>query len=154
MTSELKSLKLESVVRKNKPSGDTGGMPRGDAERLARQLFGARVAQLRQEHGLTQKALAEELGLDQEQLSRYERGIHVPKLLTLLQLRKRLSVTLDHLIAGAAPGEIADPQILKVARSLDTLPPRHRGPILTAVATMVWAAQNEVRRAAPGSAGE
>jgi transcriptional regulator with XRE-family HTH domain len=141
-------------VRKNKPSGHSEGTPRGDAERLARQLFGGRVAQLRQQHGLTQKALAEELGLEQDQLSRYERGIHVPKLLTLLQLRKRLSVTLDHLIAGAAPGEIADPHVAKIAGSLDALPPRHRGPILTAVATMVWAAQNELRRAAPGSAGE
>lgn len=141
-------------MRKNKPGDRTGGTPRGDAERLARQLFGARVAQIRQEHGLTQKALAEELGLEQDQLSRYERGIHVPKLFTLLQLRKRLSVTLDHLIAGAEAGEIADPRIAKVARSLDTLPPRHRGPILTAVASMVWAAQNELRRAAPEGAGE
>ncbi|HEX5759586.1 MAG TPA: helix-turn-helix transcriptional regulator [Thermoanaerobaculia bacterium] len=141
-------------MRKNRSGDRIEGTSRGDAERLARQLFGARVAQIRQEHGLTQKALAEELGLEQDQLSRYERGIHVPKLLTLLQLRKRLSVTLDHLIAGAAPGEIADPRIAKVARSLDALPARHRGPILTAVANMVWAAQNEVRRAAPGDAGE
>lgn len=141
-------------MRKNEPGSGLEGTPRGDAERLARQLFGARVAQLRQQHGLTQKALAEELGLEQAQLSRYERGIHVPKLLTLLQLRKRLSVTLDHLIAGAAPGEIADPHVAKIAGSLDALPPRHRGPILTAVATMVWAAQNELRRVAPGSAGE
>ena len=141
-------------MRKSRPSGHAEGTTRTDAERLARQLFGTRVAQIRQEHGLTQKALAEELGLEQDQLSRYERGIHVPKLLTLLQLRKRLSVTLDHLIAGAAPGEIADPRVAKVAQSLDTLPPRHRGPILTAVANMVWAAQNEVRRVTPGSAGE
>lgn len=125
------------------------GAPLGEAERLARQLFGARLAEARQRQGLTQTALAAELGLEQDQLSRYERGIHVPKLLTLLQLRKRLAVTLDHLIAGSEAGEIADPRVAKVARSLDALPPRHRGPILTAVASMVWAAETELRRAAP-----
>ncbi|MGH9361072.1 MAG: helix-turn-helix domain-containing protein [Thermoanaerobaculia bacterium] len=113
-----------------------------------RVAFGARLAQLRRERGVRQKDLARELGIGQNLLSRYERGLHAPKLLALLKLRRLLGVTLDYLVAGAAPGEIADARVLKWARALDQLPIEHRNRLLITLAASVQAAQAEVQRTA------
>jgi DNA-binding XRE family transcriptional regulator len=59
------------------------------ANQLAILVIGYRV-----EHGLTQTALARQLGIKQPQVARLEAGDHEPSLTTLARLANRLGITL------------------------------------------------------------
>ena len=48
----------------------------------------------RVDHGLTQTALARQLGIKQPQVARLEAGDHEPSLATLARLANRLGITL------------------------------------------------------------
>ncbi|MGH2626572.1 MAG: helix-turn-helix domain-containing protein [Anaerolineales bacterium] len=126
--------------------------PPSDTDRRLLQAFGKRLAHLRVERGLSQKAIARHLGTRHDLVSKYERGLHAPKLSTLLRLRSLFSVTLDHLLAGASQSEITDPRLLKWARAANALSPDHRGFIANALESMVRAAQaaDEREKAAAG----
>lgn len=60
--------------------------------------FPERLAALRKEKGLTQKALAERVGVSVLQICRYETGVSQPSLEALKKLALGLSVTSDMLI--------------------------------------------------------
>jgi len=67
------------------------------------KALGARIAQARKDHGITQQQLAEQLGIAQQTLAHYEVGrLRVPAsmLPTLAQL---LTPSLDELISAATP---------------------------------------------------
>ena len=57
-----------------------------------------RIKELREDIGLTIKALAEELGLNVATLSTYERGTREPSINTIIQLAKYFNVTSDYLL--------------------------------------------------------
>ncbi len=59
------------------------------ANQLAILVIGYRV-----DHGLTQTALARQLGIKQPQVARLEAGDHEPSLATLARLANRLGITL------------------------------------------------------------
>nr|WP_255719749.1 helix-turn-helix domain-containing protein [Pelomonas sp. P8] len=65
--------------------------------------LGRNLATRRKALGLTQAAVAERLGVDTETLSRFERGKHVPSLLTLERLAAILSSTCAELLEEHAP---------------------------------------------------
>ncbi|HEX5759119.1 MAG TPA: helix-turn-helix transcriptional regulator [Thermoanaerobaculia bacterium] len=117
-----------------------------DRDARVRRALGARLARLRIERELTQKAVAAALGTTQEVVSRYERGKYAPSLAVLLGLRRLFAVTLDYLVAGAAPGELADARLRQLALLADALPPDHRTLVVTALKGLVEAAQADVRR--------
>ncbi len=64
------------------------------ATRLSRN-----ISSRRRELGLTQAQLAERLGVDTETLSRFERGKHLPSLVTLERLAGLLLTTVAELLA-------------------------------------------------------
>lgn len=65
--------------------------------------LGRNLAARRKSLGLTQAEVAERLGVDTETLSRFERGKHVPSLLTLERLAAILSTTCGDLLAEDPP---------------------------------------------------
>ena len=67
--------------------------------------IGRRVRKLREEHRLTQEALAEAAGVSVPYVSHIERGIKKPRLGTLLRLSAALDVTVDTLLRGNQPAE-------------------------------------------------
>ncbi|HEX5759952.1 MAG TPA: helix-turn-helix domain-containing protein [Thermoanaerobaculia bacterium] len=115
-------------------------------ERRLLTAFGRRLAHLRRERGLSQKAIARELAIGEELVSKYERGLHAPRLGTLLKLRTLLSVSLDYLVAGAASPGITDPHLLEWAQAANQLPPDHRKYVAEAVQDLVQAARRIVER--------
>lgn len=121
------------------------------AESRLRRALGGRLARLREEHGWTQEEVAGRLGTSQHVISHYERGAHSPKLITLLRLRQLFSISLDYLVAGAAPGEIADIRLRKLALAADALPPDHRTLLATTLQSLVEAMQRDVERRSSGS---
>ena len=65
-----------------------------------RQAFGARVKQLRKDHGWSQKQLAAQLDIRFQLLNKYEGGQHIPPAETLIKLADTLKTTVDYLLTG------------------------------------------------------
>lgn len=57
-----------------------------------------RIKELRQDKGLSQGDLAKELGLSQQTISSYEKGIREPDISTLKKLADFFQVSLDYLL--------------------------------------------------------
>lgn len=74
-----------------------GRSPREQPARLAEKL-----THIRRELNLSQDGLIRRMGLDhqltREEVSKYERGVRVPSLLTLLKYAKTAGLTVDELI--------------------------------------------------------
>ena len=72
------------------------------AGKLSKQpdSFGQRLAHLRRNRGWKQAALASRIGVTVQQLSKYERGAHEPKLSVLLRMAEVLGRSLDYLVTG------------------------------------------------------
>lgn len=89
------------------------------AERLSRNIANGRHAL-----GLTQAQLAERLNVDTETLSRFERGKHLPSLVTLEKLAAQLQTTIAALLEEAEPQ--ADSDALAMTAWLMALDQRDR----------------------------
>ncbi|MFE2204181.1 helix-turn-helix domain-containing protein [Streptomyces rubiginosohelvolus] len=85
-----------------------------------RRAFGARVASLREERGLTQKQLAAEIGRTASWLSQVERGIQpVNRLDVLRLLADGLGVSVQELRADAPAQEPAEEPAVELPNDLD-----------------------------------
>lgn len=62
--------------------------------------FGERLRTARENKGMTQKALAEAVGVSQQYYGRFEKGEGEPNLKTLELMTVILEVSADHLISG------------------------------------------------------
>lgn len=99
-------------IRSNQPTNDTH-----DAQLAAR--VGESIAELRRAKGLTQAQLAEMIDLEQEAVSRWERGTRVPTLLRLQQLSDALECSVDQLLQRGS--KRPDDQLATVANALTGL---------------------------------
>lgn len=70
--------------------------------------FGAFVAQLRRERGLTQKELAERLFISNKAVSKWETGISIPDVGLLVPLAEALGVTVTELLSGQRQSQPMD----------------------------------------------
>lgn len=96
------------------------------SEEVVRRELGRRIGKLRVEQGMTQGSLAERLGVTRACLGHWERGFHSPSLAQLIDLREALQTSLDVLIPGGIPDQLADPafssaQLERMARHLKGL---------------------------------
>jgi transcriptional regulator with XRE-family HTH domain len=62
--------------------------------------LGARLRELREERGWSQRELGSKLGILQSKLSKYESGTHQPSLRNLVRLANLVGVTTDYLLTG------------------------------------------------------
>ena len=67
---------------------------------INKEAFGAFVAQLRKEKGLTQKDLAQKLFVSDKAVSKWETGASIPDTALLLPLAELLGVTVTELLMG------------------------------------------------------
>jgi len=87
--------------------------------------LGERIRELRLKRGWTQQQLAEKVGIQQKQISSYERGANVPSGQTFISLAKAFGVSLDYL-AQISPhtstqAAIADLDLLEKVQRVDRL---------------------------------
>lgn len=68
--------------------------------KLDTEKFGAFVARLRKEKGMTQKDLAERLYVSDKAVSKWERGLSLPDITLLQPMADIFSVTVSELLAG------------------------------------------------------
>ncbi|HYK00366.1 MAG TPA: helix-turn-helix transcriptional regulator [Thermoanaerobaculia bacterium] len=78
------------------------------------ELFGARLRELREQRGQTQRSLADLMGMKHPYISEMERGLKVPTLTTLI----RLAVALEC--------EVTDLVDVFTGRDLRKLIPKHK----------------------------
>ena len=62
------------------------------------QVYQIRIKELRQDNDLTQKQVAQYLGIEQTVYSRYERGINDMKIENLVKLCKLYKVSADYIL--------------------------------------------------------
>jgi len=65
------------------------------------RALGARLRELREERGWSQRELGNRLGVLQSKLSKYESGTHQPSLRTLVRMASLFAVSTDYLLTGA-----------------------------------------------------
>lgn len=85
---------------------------------MKQQTFGATVAALRKERGMTQLDLAEQMGVTDKAVSKWERDLSFPDTASLPKLAETLGVTVDELMLGkpAGPAAEASPTPSEAAR--------------------------------------
>lgn len=98
---------------------------------IDKQQFGAFVAQLRKEQGLTQKELAARLFISDKAVSKWETGVSIPDVALLIPLSKELKVTVSELLEcrRMEPRETAQVEELvqkAIRYSGEELPPQNR----------------------------
>ena len=64
------------------------------------QTFGAMVAALRKEKGMTQQDLADKMGVTDKAVSKWERNLSYPDTASLPKLAETLGVSVDELMQG------------------------------------------------------
>lgn len=65
--------------------------------------FGPRILKLRKERGLSQKDLAQKIGISNSSLGNYENDLGVPPLNVAEDLADAFNVSLDYLVSGEKP---------------------------------------------------
>ena len=105
-----------------------------------KELIGRRIAEARQEAGLTQEELAERAGLASENLSRAERGRSTLRTSKLIAVADSLGVTIDDLARGRSvrPVDVEPPKrsraltrLIKRLDELDDETAQHAAKLLT-----------------------
>lgn len=81
----------------------TAILPVMPTEALKTSLFGEKLRELRQELHLTQAQLSEKLGLELQQVSRYETGRVAPSVEVIAKLARIFNVSTDFLLLDDAP---------------------------------------------------
>ncbi|HEM7853572.1 TPA: helix-turn-helix transcriptional regulator [Burkholderia multivorans] len=94
--------------------------PADDAQDvLLAARVGTAIAEQRRARGLTQAKLAEMIDLEQEAISRWERGTRMPTLHRLQQLSDALNCSVDQLLQRGS--KRPDDQLAMIADALDGL---------------------------------
>jgi len=73
------------------------------------KAMGRRIRAFRKEHGMTQAALAQSIGMSMSFIGHVERGTRNISIETLVKLSDTLDITLDMLVLGADPGVSGSP---------------------------------------------
>jgi transcriptional regulator with XRE-family HTH domain len=92
--------------------------------------FGKRLAQRRQEMGMTQSELARALGVTSQYISITEQGKRSPSLTFLAGLARLLGVTTDYLIIGEKQ---AVPDIIPLIKADSSLPLKIRNALVDTI---------------------
>lgn len=70
---------------------------------MKKQTFGSRVALLRREKGMTQLELAQQMGVTDKAVSKWERDLSFPDIALLPKLAEIFNVTVDELMQANIP---------------------------------------------------
>lgn len=90
---------------------------------------GTQIRKLRRERDWTQADLAERIGIDKRNISRYESGHAEPRKSTLLKLAEVLEVDVPQLlgVADAKGSESCeDPELQRLVQEISKLPPQDK----------------------------
>lgn len=94
---------------------------------MVKKGFGARLKELRESKGLTQKELGRRIGVHYLNVGKYEKDKVGPSVDTLMRMGRVFNVPLDFLVYGvAAKSHIEDEELFYLFKSILGLPPADR----------------------------
>ena len=99
-----------------------------------KQIVGKRIAQKRDEAGMTQMQVAEKLHMTEDAYARIERGVTEASLMRLSQLSKIFQCGVDELVTATSTGLTA--QAKRIANMLDGISASDRDEIVTVMETI------------------
>ena len=99
-------------------------MKKKQTEAKLSDVLGARVAGRRKQLKWSQQKLAERVGVDAETISRFERGVNLPSLLTLEKLAGALNCEIGDLLTNPSLTEM--PETTKFAAWIADMSPKDR----------------------------
>lgn len=102
--------------------------------------LGERIKELRKEHGWSQGELAEHVGGDARQISRYENGKITPSVDALVRIAEVLNISVDYLVIDNAPRRplhVSDHGIAERLGVLDELTDEDRASLLNVLDALV-----------------
>ena len=95
------------------------------------EVFGNRVSKRRKQLRWSQQQLSERIGVDAETISRFERGVNLPSLLTLEKLAIALSCEISDLLVKQSSHEMTEVEIF--TSWIANVAPKDRAFIMTMV---------------------
>jgi transcriptional regulator with XRE-family HTH domain len=130
--------------------GYDAGMPAGRPAKTKRPSFGERLAQIRQETGLTQLQLAEKLGTSQRMITYWEREGVALRPDQLAALANTLGVTTDFLVGKDTPKKRGGGPTGRAKRLFEAVSqlPRHQQEKIIDVVDALIAQHNGYRQTA------
>lgn len=111
--------------------------------------FGQRLRRFRQERFLSQRGLAEAIGIETAQISRYERGLAMPNAENLIDLARSLRVSIPKLLlgeedrSGGDEPPIQDVSLLERFRDLEKLSRKDREMVIGLIDAVITSRQHE-----------
>ena len=73
--------------------------------------YGGRIKELRERHGLTQKELAEKLGVSAQAVSKWENNVNQPDVSTIRKLCAIFGISVDEFLQESIPQNMATPNV-------------------------------------------
>jgi transcriptional regulator with XRE-family HTH domain len=124
------------------------GKARGKKDLMLAKEIGARLRKLREDRLVSQRELAKGIHIEIAQISRYERGLSLPSLETLIDLCRFLRVGLETFVFGKEQEATAEPPIeditlLERFREVGKLGRKDRETVITLVDAMIARRQME-----------
>jgi transcriptional regulator with XRE-family HTH domain len=108
--------------------------PRPPEQELV-QALGARVKDLRERQGLSQRALSQHLRMSKAMVARYESGMHAPGVNVLVHLANFFGVTLDSLLGR----DVRDPRLVRCLLKIQGMDEGSRVMVVDAIEAIVHA---------------
>lgn len=97
---------------------------------MSKEELGYKIAVIRKNKRITQQALAEQLDISQQHLSKIERGIHCPTIDHLMLIAKILQVDLSQLFGEISYDLQEDSYTCDIIKKLGYLDIRQKGEVL------------------------
>lgn len=114
----------------------------GTNEVDATEGLGDRISRLRRAKGWNQRELADRIGARPAQISKYERGIYLPRPELLPRLGDALEVNLDYLMTGRRGGGVRrDLRLREQVEALEALPDTQRANLVAFLDSLLAAHQ-------------
>jgi transcriptional regulator with XRE-family HTH domain len=114
----------------------------GTTEGDSAESLGDRIARLRRVKGWNQKELADRVGAKPTQISKYKRGVYLPRPEVLPKLGEALGVSLDYLMTGRSDGEPRrDFRLRERIEALEALPETQRSNLVAFLDALLAAHQ-------------
>ena len=103
--------------------------------------IGEQIRRYRREQDLTQAELADRVGINKQNISRYESGRVEPRKTTLRKLAEVFGISIDELMGTIAPANDdavpQDPKLLKLIGEVEKLPEKDKEALIRLITIVI-----------------
>ena len=105
---------------------------------MEKKTMGEIISTLRKERGMTQKELAEKMGVTDKAVSKWERNLSCPDVITIAHLAEVLGTSVEQLLDVQPTEKVKDSPKVDIADLILKTIPLAMGTALTVVSMMEW----------------